>query len=731
MIELEDDDPQHPPDVLSRYDEYLRQQWRPWAEKHRRTKPSFDFYSALFSMGERRQRLGEVYEIVVGLGLLTWRLPDRTVRRHIITTPAEIVVDASTGTISVVPTDAEGKNRFELDMLEADQRGNPETLQSLVEELESSDPLDLPSIAVDLLSRWMNQANPSGTVDSSFSCPTPSSRPHIALAPAVILRKRGQRNLAQLLSDIADRAAQGEELLAGVISLVSTDANHAGHRDLQFEDPEVYFPLPANEEQRQIVHRMSANHGILVQGPPGTGKSHTIANLISHLLAQGKRVLVTSHTDRALKVLQDKLPDEIKPLCISVLGSDRESIRALEGAVEQISARQADWSFSDTASRIEGARADLQATREELQKTVTELCRIRESETLPVTIGNYRGTRQQIATQLSSARDQLGWIPDETEDEQPPLSDDEFSELVSLLEELDDEAEAAATAELPDPDDLLAPSELTELRDREATLEDRYRAALERYGDWLQHIVEVPAADVEAAMGLLEDLASRLDGLSAGWALSARRDVVEGDTAVWHALAEEARELQERVVEALDDVDDAVIHIELNDPPDVLRARTEELLEHVRQGKRVKLGLFASPVVRRNRELLENVTVDGRQPSTETELFLLARWLELTQTLEQLRAAWGDRTNVPESMTVQQQVAAFAEELARLERVLDLEEDLAETRRAVGRLRSLSIADWEDARVIRDVAAALQLALDYRRIDTIRVAGPRLLVHPL
>jgi hypothetical protein len=68
-------------------------------------------------------------------------------------------------------------------------------------------------------------------------------------------------------------------------------------------------------------------------------------------------------------------------------------------------------------------------------------------------------------------------------------------------------------------------------------------------------------------MGLLEDLASRLDGLSAGWALSARRDVVEGDTAVWHALAEEARELQERVVEALDDVDDAVIHIELNDLP--------------------------------------------------------------------------------------------------------------------------------------------------------------------
>lgn len=42
------------------------------------------------------------------------------------------------------------------------------------------------------------------------------------------------------------------------------------------------------------------NHdsGVVVEGPPGTGKTHTIANLVSALLARGQRILVTSETLR-------------------------------------------------------------------------------------------------------------------------------------------------------------------------------------------------------------------------------------------------------------------------------------------------------------------------------------------------------------------------------------------------------------------------------------------------
>jgi len=52
---------------------------------------------------------------------------------------------------------------------------------------------------------------------------------------------------------------------------------------------DLLFPLPFNDEQREIVERFQQQSGVVVQGPPGTGKSHTIANLVCHLLATGNR----------------------------------------------------------------------------------------------------------------------------------------------------------------------------------------------------------------------------------------------------------------------------------------------------------------------------------------------------------------------------------------------------------------------------------------------------------
>ncbi|MFD3486712.1 AAA domain-containing protein [Streptomyces sp. NPDC058665] len=61
----------------------------------------------------------------------------------------------------------------------------------------------------------------------------------------------------------------------------------------------------------------------MVQGPPGTGKTHTIANLVSALLAQGQRVLVTSARDQPLTVLRDELPQPVRDLCVLLLSSTR------------------------------------------------------------------------------------------------------------------------------------------------------------------------------------------------------------------------------------------------------------------------------------------------------------------------------------------------------------------------------------------------------------------------
>ncbi|MDG4811167.1 AAA domain-containing protein [Micromonospora sp. WMMD1120] len=65
-----------------------------------------------------------------------------------------------------------------------------------------------------------------------------------------------------------------------------------------------------------VIELLRSETGVVVQGPPGTGKTHTIANLVSALLARGQRVLVTSQKDQALRELRAKVPASLRDLCM-------------------------------------------------------------------------------------------------------------------------------------------------------------------------------------------------------------------------------------------------------------------------------------------------------------------------------------------------------------------------------------------------------------------------------
>ncbi len=62
----------------------------------------------------------------------------------------------------------------------------------------------------------------------------------------------------------------------------------------------------------------------------------TIVNVISHYLANGKRVLVTSMKDPALAVLREQLPDDIRPLAISLLSTELNGMKQFEHAIHKI-----------------------------------------------------------------------------------------------------------------------------------------------------------------------------------------------------------------------------------------------------------------------------------------------------------------------------------------------------------------------------------------------------------
>jgi very-short-patch-repair endonuclease len=68
-----------------------------------------------------------------------------------------------------------------------------------------------------------------------------------------------------------------------------------------------YLVLDADSSQNFAINAVLAGQHSVVKGPPGTGKSQTIANLISSLAAQGKRVLFVAEKRAAITAVTDRL----------------------------------------------------------------------------------------------------------------------------------------------------------------------------------------------------------------------------------------------------------------------------------------------------------------------------------------------------------------------------------------------------------------------------------------
>ncbi|WP_149330354.1 DUF3320 domain-containing protein [Citrobacter braakii] len=70
---------------------------------------------------------------------------------------------------------------------------------------------------------------------------------------------------------------------------------------------ELFLPLPADSSQVAAVVASAKGRDFVLDGPPGTGKSQTIANMIAHNLALGRRVLFVAEKKAALDVVYRRL----------------------------------------------------------------------------------------------------------------------------------------------------------------------------------------------------------------------------------------------------------------------------------------------------------------------------------------------------------------------------------------------------------------------------------------
>lgn len=195
---------------------------------------------------------------------------------------------------------------------------------------------------------------------------------------------------------------------------------------------ELYFPKPFNTEQVQIIDRLEHSSGVVVQGPPGTGKTHTIANVICHYLAEGKRVLVTSKGESALAVLRDQLPVPIQHLTVSLLTSERDGLKQLEQSVSKITTEVTTLNPAETKQYIVRLQARIEQIHQSIRGIDRELAAWAKQniEPAPVSLGGLQPA--DLAREVVEAAARFEWFTDDLDsrpEHEPRFTRDDIASL--------------------------------------------------------------------------------------------------------------------------------------------------------------------------------------------------------------------------------------------------------------------------------------------------------------
>ena len=599
--------------------------------------------------------MAETYEVVLGVGCLVTTSGGQEVRRHLITGSATIELDLDTGRLTVVPSPDGSTFTLEQDMLDPEDTVSDSARQAIRASLQHIDDPWADGLAslADELRTWVNGSGPTALYLAGTTPPTgrsSSDGPTVTLAPALILRERTRRSFIAACEQIVAALRAGAEVPSGLRQFTEiTDGRVPDVVQEQwlrsYADEEIYFPKPANDEQRQIRERLADHQTVVVQGPPGTGKTHTIANLITDLLAHGQRVLITSTTTRALKVLKEKLPEEISDLCVSVTDDAVRGQADLERSVSRILSQADTWNPKVADKEAASIRRKLADARARAREASAELRSIREQETYVYApdVGDYAGTLQEIAARLADEEEDLGWLGSVPGD-QPTLTVSDVTRFLSLLRRVTREVQAL-TGTLPDLTTLPPPDVFEDLAERRAGLLERSKdladAAVSAEYNALSDIAPDQREQVRLAVSSLSRRRNELIRRREPWLTHALSNIVAGRERTWRQRLEATMAGVQAATPLLHTSAGSVVTGVSNFDLTSAIGHVTVLVDHVASGRKLKGPFGRSKVAKSAAPFLEQVRVDGR-PCGDAEEYLrvVHSHVALETILQPLERAW-------------------------------------------------------------------------------------------
>lgn len=732
------------PGIAVALEQYIRQQWQQWALEENQRRRTMAWYSRLYALKQQLDGglTDSPLELVWGVGMAVWQLNGTSVCHPLLTRLVELTLHPQSMALEIRPRDV--VTRLEVEVYAAQNVGGVAELERgsrpFLNESPYLSPFDSDTYKPILeLAAGLLDEQGHFLFDKNQARLLPSATAALQITNTWVLfaRPRTSNTFLQDLEALREQVEQAPQgLPEAAAALVRAPADYHANRPLpafrglsivggsteSSDSPpqELYFPLPFNDEQVRIIQMLEYAPGVVVQGPPGTGKTHTIANVICHYLALGKRVLVTSMKDPALAVLRDKLPAAVRPLAISLLTSEREGMQQFEYAIQRIGEEVQRLDPAATTRQIEQLATMLDACHARLAHIDRLVTQWGQQNLQPLDLDGEKLAARDIAREVVQSAALADWLEDDLETS--PANTPQFTETdIHALRTARRTLQADLvyrTAQLP------ALESLPDIRVLLLTHQQLSRAAELQKAVALGQVPPLAVLpdildQISAALTLLASVQEqRLQVAAIAWGISQQEQLKQGRKkplyVLLEALGAEFRTALQARQQFLSRPVSVPAGIELN----------EELVEAIQAQARGQrpFGLAGWFGKAAQKQQLAEISVTTAAPATAADWAYVGNYLQMLRTLRTLAARWN--ALAPELglpvLAAEQPIAAAVEAWQRYEEY-EIVRDAQQLEATLHTMLQRLLPTWVPAgkvAALEDAQNILQLHQDRLQLET-------------
>lgn len=668
------------PEVTEELKNYIEQKWIDDLIKYKEQYEAYEIeyaefeklnsvYKGLFRIFNKTQQFGEEYELVVGVGLLNFKENGERPKifRHILIQRVDINFEYSKkdSQIHVTPN-IESIPQIETDSIldlfdQFDSQNIIDAEKAVKNYLKEKNIENVFDNTEDALQMFAERVSPDGSYKNSIEKPNrTNTKPVISFSPALLLRKRNTKSFTALYDNILKNIENEKKdieipTINDLIGIHSESENNdrsvedSHNNDTQIEP--IFFPKEYNDEQIEIIEKAKRNNKVLVQGPPGTGKSHSIANLICHLLANGKKVLITAYTKRALEVLKDKLPTEFQDLVVNLLSGDSSSVQDLQSSVNAINDELSRSNLTTYELFIKEHEKDLKKVRETIAENKNKLVAIKEKATRKQEINkDYIGTLTAVAEKLEKEKPNFQWYEDDFDDTENVQIIEDLATLINLHQEYKNVDTAEFDYSVPDIQKLPKIEQFQEY----SKLTKKFKTEF-GVDENPQNIICKDFVELIQQLKKLQSLYKAVDNIQVDFTNS----VIKGNSKLWNQKIEQSQSVIARIEKQ--DIRQIDKDIEITYPKGKgvkqLKKDAQTLLAHLKDGNPLSGFSFAikksffSKEIKERLYFIQAVRVNGSPCDTLEEFNLVLRDIAFQQDFNELADIWNRKTPETNSIT--------------------------------------------------------------------------------